>query len=1213
MQPYAFRGTDRFRLLQELGSGGMGVVYAAHDRERDEVIALKTLHWADASAIRRLKKEFRALADVSHPNLVCLYDLIAHDDAWFYTMELVRGVDFVAHVRGERGLDEGRLRASLRQLAEGIAAIHEAGKLHRDLKPSNVLVSPEGRVVILDLGICADVFIGEDQLRTVEEGILGTVQYMAPEQGSGTDSAAMDWYACGVILYEALTGALPFTGTAWQVVLTKQMEDAPSPEARVQGLPPDLVGLCTDLMKRDPTGRPGGDEVLRRLGAAPAPRWRSGERDEEAEAVLVGRERHFAALADALEATQRGEPMWANVHGPSGIGKSTLVRQFADQARRRGAAVLAGRCYEREDVPYKGLDGVIDGLTHLLGTLPAEEARRLIPRDVPALALIFPVLERVEAIAWLEGRQPVIGDPVELRRRAFAALRALLKGIALGRPLLLHVDDLQWADADTVLLLEGLVAPPDPPAALVIASFRSEEIEARAFLRGWLEPGAGRARREIEVGALTEAETRRLAGQLLGSDLGPSQRQIEAIVRESAGSPFLVEQLVQHLALVTMGREAVGIGLADMLRTRVSQLPPSARAFLETLAVAARPIDTVLARDAAGITGDERPLVARLRAEHLVRSSGSTQQVELYHDRIRETVAAGIAPERLSSVHQGLADAMVARGIDDPESLCNHCLGSGRRDRAAHYAMLAAERANAALAFERAIGLFHRALDLAPEPAAERLRLRAGLGDALANAGRGPDAARVFLEAAAAADATTALDLRRRAAEQLLRSGHLDEGLLVVSGVLQAVGLRYPRSRLTAIARTLLRRAWLRVRGLGFTDRGAAEPGAAEAMIRRIDVCWAVAVGLARIDHLRASDFQTRHLVLALKLGDPYRAARALSVEATFRSISGRPAEAGAMRMLRETQELAERIHHPHAIGTNQLGFGMASFYCGHFAAAREHCETAERILREQCTGVAWEIVTAQTYFLSALCYLGEYGELARRVPRILREAIEHGDLYAAADVGGGRSSLAWLALDDVDGARDAFRYAVGPGSGRGFASQLAVNLLAQGQIDLYAGEPDAAWGRVVATWPALVRSMLLRIQVSRVEALHLRARSALASAVAAGSTRQARLRSAERDARRILRERLPWSDPLGHLVLAATSALRGEVDAAAELLDRAAAGFASAGMAGYAAAAHRRRGVLIGGDEGGAIVASADAWMGSQGVVSLERLTAMLAPGFPV
>ncbi len=151
-----FSGTDRYRLIRKLGEGSMGVVYAAYDTHRDEEVALKTLNRLDPTSIYQIKKEFRALADVVDDQLVALYDLVSDSGHWFFTMELLEGFHFLEYVRPD-GLDEARTRLATRQLAAGIATLHDEGVLHRDLKPSNVIVTHEGRAVILDFGISGNV------------------------------------------------------------------------------------------------------------------------------------------------------------------------------------------------------------------------------------------------------------------------------------------------------------------------------------------------------------------------------------------------------------------------------------------------------------------------------------------------------------------------------------------------------------------------------------------------------------------------------------------------------------------------------------------------------------------------------------------------------------------------------------------------------------------------------------------------------------------------------------------------------------------------------------------------------------------------------------------------------------------------------------------------------------------------------------------------
>jgi serine/threonine protein kinase len=270
-------GSDRFVVTRRLGSGGMGVVYEALDRERDRRVALKTLRDLDADGIYYLKREFRALAGVAHPNLVQLHELHSVGERWFFTMELVLGVDFLSWVRADAPpelLPSGvifhrpaldRLRPALRQLCEGIATLHAAGKLHRDVKPSNALVTEQGRVVLLDFGLATDLTRG-GLYQSVEPRLAGTPAYLAPELAAQRPAGpASDWYSVGAMLYEALAGVPPFAGNLLEVLLDKQAKDPPPPSTLAPGVPADLEALCLALLERAPERPPPPAELLDRL------------------------------------------------------------------------------------------------------------------------------------------------------------------------------------------------------------------------------------------------------------------------------------------------------------------------------------------------------------------------------------------------------------------------------------------------------------------------------------------------------------------------------------------------------------------------------------------------------------------------------------------------------------------------------------------------------------------------------------------------------------------------------------------------------------------------------------------------------------------------------------------------------------------------------------------------------------------------------------
>lgn len=1245
-----FAGTERYQVERRLGAGGMGVVYLALDRESGIRVALKALRYVDPAAILRLKNEFRALADASHPNLVALHELVSAGDQWFFTMDLVDGVDFLAWIRpgaspdagteddidtlpspaGSRAvvarlapppLDLERLRSSLRQLAEGVHHLHQLGKLHRDIKPSNVLVAREGRVVLLDFGLVTELD-RPPVPESSDQQIVGTVAYMAPEQaGAEKAGPAADWYSVGAILYEALTGRVPFVGSPIQVLLDKQKFEPPPPAQIASGVPSDLDALCVDLLRTRPDARPDGRDVLRRLGVDLT--GSSGEPSHGSPrsryAEFVGREPQLDLLDESFAATQNGRASIAFVHGSSGMGKTALVRRFLDQIRALDqAVVLTGRCYERESVPFKALDSLVDALTRYLLRQPRLQAEALLPRDVLALARMFPVLRRIDAVANAPRRAAEAPDQQELRRRAFSALRELFGRIADRRPLLLFIDDLQWGDVDSAALLADLLRPPDPPPLLLIACYRSEDAAASAPLRLLLRAQSGTAGaaevREIRVEALTPDEATRLARALLAAGGVDAPGLAGSIARESGGSPFFVDELVRYVevgAAPSLSDAGRAISLDEVVRARLVRLPDAARRLLEVVAVAGGPVPVAAATRAAGLVTGEFPALGTLRAGHLVRTAmiGDREGVETFHDRIREAAVGRLTAVELAERHERLARALEAAGQADPEALCAHYGGAGERGRAAEYAEVAADRAAGALAFERAAALYRRAIELRGPSERQRRALLVRLGDALANGGRGAEAAQAYREAAAEKDgapvlAAEALELNRRAAEQLLRSGHIDEGLEGIQAVLGALGTPLAPTPKRALLSLVVRRAQVAMRGLGFSERDPSQVSAEE--LTRIDTCWSVAVGLGMVDTIRGADFQARHLLLALRAGEPYRVARALAAEACFVATAGGRASARASKLVKAAQDIARRLDHPHALGLTSFAAGLAAFLVGNWKSARALSEAAERTFRDRCTGVAWEAANAQLFALWSLFYLGDVLELSRRVPRLMREAEERGDLYAATSFRIGLTNVRHLVADDAEAAQWEVKEVMGRWSRQGFQFQHYLGLLAQAANDLYVGAGPRAHERVVGSWAQLSASLLLRSQGVRIEATHLRGRSALAAA-ADGAAR--RVGEAERCAALLARENMAWADALAEALRGGALAARGDREGAAKRLEGAAERFDAADMALYAQAARRRVGVIEGGEPGRARCAQADAWMAGQGIRNPERMAAMLVP----
>jgi serine/threonine protein kinase len=1241
----AILDTVRFTLVRRIGAGGMGMVYEAYDQQRGELVALKTMRQVDPLALVRFKQEFRSLSDISHPNLVNLYELFAVEDRWFFTMELVEGYDFVSFVRSRadpsslRGtagaapgaisqggdairrdaknlFDEPRLRDALRQLAEGVGALHQAGKLHRDIKPTNVLVTLDGHLLLLDFGLAIDLEV-RGRGRNVDRQVVGTVGHMSPEQARGLPvTPASDWYSVGVMLFEAMTGQLPFVGRRDDVIAAKVSEPAPSPNELVEGLPHDLVSLCCRLLERDSRKRPTGREILEQLsGSSCGP---VGVVEPYRPIHLIGRAPQRRVLAGVFKALNRGKPQSVFVLGRTGMGKTTLIRSFLDELiEKDDAIVLDGRCYERESVPYKALDSLIDALARYLKGLGAGRAESLLPDDVGFLARLFPVLKSVEAVARAQRGATEMPDRQELRRRAVAGLRELLKRLGEKRPLILAIDDLQWGDVDSAILLSDALCSAPSPLLLFIGCFRSEDAEQSAFLRELrrciAKGGGGSDHRELAVEPLPQADAREMALALLGREDSVSLAQAHLVARESGGNPLFIDELVKHIQSGAPTEHWAEIGQLDLdevLWARIGRQPEEARRLLAVVAVSGRPIPQALAFQASELGPGSRVALASLRSARLIRCIGQSQRddVETYHDRIRETVTAHLPPDVVRWHHERLALVLSTSGPVDPEILAAHYRGAGDAGRACDYYARGADQAAAALAFDHAARLFRTALELHRGSDGEAGVLSKKLGDALANAGRGAEAASAYLKAAESATAAETLELKRRASTQLLISGHVDEGLALLRTLLGPLGLSMPDTPRQARRSLIWHRALLRLRGLGFQNRDESQIAAID--LTRIDLCWSAVAGLSMSEPIRGADFQTRGLLLALRAGEPLRIARALAMEAGHRATAGTAAGPRVASLLKAADDIAQRNDSPYARGMVEMIRGFSSLMLGEWRSAQTHLDEAELVFRNQCTGVAWERDTVHNFVLWALVQMGDIPELKRRWSGLLREARERGDLYAAAMLTTFYMTLVKLASNESLDSETELQAALDHRRDRRFNLQHSSALESLIHLYLYRGDLRPAWARLDAIWPEYERSMLLGIQMVRINMLELRARVALSIAEKVNDN-EIYLRQAKSDARRLEREGPQWALGHAHYVRAGIAACSEDVNRAVEELTLATNQYDAAGMPLRAQILRARLAEVQTNPSSRALRSQVEQWITGQGIVSPARWFGMFAPGF--
>lgn len=1248
-----FAGTTRFEVRAVLGRGAHGVVYRAFDRETNREVALKTVSEPDAERALLLRTEFRALARITHPNLVELYDLVSLGSTMsFFTMEFIEGENLASKIQASpRGVGLGRetIDALATGLISALDALHAEGRLHRDVKPSNVMIrrsrSPQ-QVVLVDFGLSMEL----RQLGRPNNTFAGTLLYMAPEQAWGRPTTeAADHYSTAAVLWEALTGTPPFEGRGAQLLFEKERPPTPPKTLSDADLP--LAEVLARMMDPNPESRPGPRAILEAIASTHRTQppmsgigiRGAAIRTNDSKTSLhpnpfVGRASELRDLSAALADVQSGRAAFASVEGPSGIGKTELLTRFVNAAEKSAqAVVLRGRCHPRASVPYAGFDGIIDDLSEWLSTLPEDEAARLMPEDARALVTVFPILgSRTKTPP-----EDAIDDAYAQRQRAVRALRELFTKIATdsgrtedprpadgSRLLVLWIDDAQWGSADAGQLLADIFRHPTPPVLLVL-SYRSEDRATSSLLRT-VEEKAELLRDSayrLTLAPMAERESQELALLYLRDDSSAATTSA-AIARDAGGHPMFLRELA--FAAATRTRAAVDEGavvssppdLRSLLTERINRLGATEKELLALAATAGRPLPRRILLASTPGGEQSRPEVFRLAHERLLRETwaGNEPAVEPYHGYVRDAVMDAMADDARKARHLTIAAVLLKEPEPDADALVDHFVGAGDFVRAGKYAEIAGKRAEEALAFDRATHLYRLAIEHGAGTGSatqSRHELRSRLGWVLANAGRSSESADAYAaaarEALAAGKPSEAHRLERIAAEHALRGGDFEVGVHRLRSVLAAAGVPYPSSALSAFATFVHQRARLAMRGLDFdpSAQGAAPPD--PKILSQADACWTAGLGLTWIDRTRVAAYQARYMRLALESGDPGRVGLALSTEASqLACLGGSKRTSRARSILARAKAMTDRLPDPVAHAFVRLMDASIAFYASQWRTVIALCASAEEILHRAKIRSEWERLTSQTLSLAALAYAGELATLRVRQAELIAEANERGNRLAFACLASGPANVGFLLAGDPDLARRRADEALSPWKDESFQLAHYFHLVARCQIDLYEGHPERTLERLEQEWRRVQLSMSLQIQNFRVTLRHLRARAAIGTALHAPSKkkRERLLDSAREEAKRIREDDVAWAKPLALSLDGGIAAAGGDGKRAANDLREASVAFREIDMLGHAAAVDLERGRLLGGDEGRELVDSAEQWLKGEKVVAPDRISKMLVPG---
>jgi predicted ATPase len=520
----------RYKILEELGKGGMGRVYRAFDNKVEEEIAFKLIKPEIADnkkTIKRFRNELKLARKITHKNVCRMFDLHEEGKTPFITMEYVRGESLKAFIQKQGMLSEEKTIDIAQQICSGLSEAHELGVVHRDLKPQNIMIDEEGNAKIMDFGIARSI---EAKGVTQTGMMIGTPDYMSPEQAEGKEAdQRSDIYSLGIILYEMATGRLPFEGnTALSVALKHKTEMPADPRELNDKLSDDLSSVILKCLEKSPEARfQSVEELLSELRnieeglplttsvrKARVPEFLpEGAEDIEIERpVFVAREEELSKLGEFFDQALSGKGHAVFVKGEAGSGKTALVQEFARRAQEFHSELIVagGNCNAHTGIgdPYLPFREVLALLTGDVegrwkaGSISTDNARRLwhclpilaqsLVQSGPELIDTFvagrELLDRArvysrEALEWLRNLRQLVERKVALpvdsslqQSILFRQFARVLETLAETKPVLLILDDLQWVDSGSASLLTQLIKQIQSSQMLILGLFRPEEV-----------------------------------------------------------------------------------------------------------------------------------------------------------------------------------------------------------------------------------------------------------------------------------------------------------------------------------------------------------------------------------------------------------------------------------------------------------------------------------------------------------------------------------------------------------------------------------------------------------------------------------------------------------------------------------------------------------------------------------------------------------------
>jgi len=757
----------RYTILKKIGEGGKGTVYKARDTVLNRVVAIKMLKNAVPSedAYSRFMREAQAVAKLNHPNIVSIHDIGNEDEKQFFVLEFVDGMSLRDLMKT---YPEGKcdIQTVLRigiDICNALQYAHSQGVLHRDIKPENILITEEGTAKLMDFGLAK--MLGQTSI-TQEGMIVGTVAYVAPEiaLGKGAD-ARSDLYSFGAVLYETVTGRSPFQGEDPVKVIFSHIHDYPVSPSRLNPKVPHALAECImKLLEKEPGKRyQSAQDLLKVLKdiaegffrevlvpshkpsiVVPSPRPSAVK-----EVQLVDRVEELGVLREAVDRAVRGEGGVAFLHGEAGIGKTRLAKELGAYARLRGMQVLSGRCpalFRMDGVPPYVLWKEV--IKNYLEVCSPEQLYRVIGFYPSEVSMLVPELS--QKLRTIPQSLPI--SPEHERDRLFEAVSQFVTNISKEAPLLVVLDDLQWTDQSSLLLLHYLARGVYKESLFLLGTYRDTDIDQRHPLSPVLtELNRERLLQSVPLKRMSFNDTSEMIRQILEQDDVPKEF-CELVYDRTRGNPFFVEEVIKSLKeeeiiyregnkwkIKEVAKIEFPATVKDVIKARVSRLDDECQNVLTMASFVGNDFTCEALCGVTGIEEDkllellDRMLKTGLIKERVIRGESVCSFVDVI---VRDVVHEEVSPFRHKRLHSTVGSALekvYAKKIDEHfGELALHFLESGDNEKALDYFLKAGEKAVKVYANGEAVSYFQHALTLLEEKKnelRERGRVLESLGD----------------------------------------------------------------------------------------------------------------------------------------------------------------------------------------------------------------------------------------------------------------------------------------------------------------------------------------------------------------------------------------------------------------------------------------------------------------------------------------------------